>query len=47
MLVRLTGALARTAFLIRARSHVRLAAVIANGDVFLVHVSGECEPHVA
>ena len=39
MLVRLTGAFARAALLIRPRSHVRLAAVIANGDVFLVHVS--------
>lgn len=47
MLVRLTGALARSAFLIRARSHVRLAAVIANGDVLLVHVGSEREPHVA
>ena len=47
MLVRLAGAFARTALLIRARSHVRLTAVITNGDVLLVHVGGEREPHVA
>lgn len=47
MLVRLAGAFARATLLIRARSHVRSAAVIANGDVLLVHVGGEREPHVA
>ena len=47
MLVRLTGAFARATLLIRPRSHVRLAAIIANGDVLLVHVCGEREPHVA
>ena len=47
MLVRLAGAFARAALLIRPRSHVRLAAVIANGDVLLIHVCGEREPHVA